>query len=222
MFVFVSYRRLFLALSVALALAGAAGAQNVTWRFEQLYSNRDLDVQFMVLVESQGEPNGNNQNSLAGVQLGSVHNDTDGAHDPGYVVYFTFPANLPSSATAGRRILIGTQAFADLGIITPDYIVENQFLGYRNGLVRLYKGSITTPYDVAQYAQIPTDGTTALFRSEPNFRPNLATWGADAVADGLITEPDRAALLEALDARVDDQTRGLFTWTHHQTVLCRA
>ena len=53
------------------------------------------------------------------------------------------------------------------------------------------------------------------------FWRNLATWGADAVADGLVTEADRAALLTALTARVDDHTRGLFTWTHHQTVLRR-
>jgi SAM-dependent methyltransferase len=53
------------------------------------------------------------------------------------------------------------------------------------------------------------------------FWRNLATWGHDAVAQGLITEPDRAALLSALRDREDDPTRGRFTWTHHQTVLRR-
>src|SRR5205807_7063759 len=96
--------RLLTAFAVAVTFATGANAQTPSWRFEQLYSNRDLDVQFMVLVESQGEPNGNNQNLLAGIQLASVHNDVDGAHDPGYVVQFTFPNNLPSAATAGRRI----------------------------------------------------------------------------------------------------------------------
>jgi SAM-dependent methyltransferase len=51
------------------------------------------------------------------------------------------------------------------------------------------------------------------------FWRNLATWGGEAVADGLVTEPDRADLLAALTARAGDETRGLFTWTHHQTVL---
>src|SRR5258705_12955144 len=101
----------------------------------------------MVLVESLGAPNGDNQNLLAGSQLASVHNDTDGAHDPGYIVQFMFPNNLPSAATAGRRILIGTQAFADLGLITPDYVVENQFLGYKNGRITIYRSSPTSPYD---------------------------------------------------------------------------
>jgi SAM-dependent methyltransferase len=54
------------------------------------------------------------------------------------------------------------------------------------------------------------------------FWRNLATWGDDAVADGLVTETDRAALLDRLRARVEDDTRGLFTWTHHQTILRRA
>ena len=53
------------------------------------------------------------------------------------------------------------------------------------------------------------------------FWRNLATWGHEAVADGLITEPDRAALLDHLRGRVDDETRGVFSWTHHQTVLRR-
>jgi len=162
------------AVTAALIFATGANAQAPSWRFEQLYSNANLDIQFLVLVESLGEPNGNNQNAVTGLQIGSVHNDNDGAHDPGYVVYFTFPSNLPSAATAGRRILIGTQAFADLGLITPDFVVENQFLGFKNGLLRLYRGSITTPYDVAQYPQIPTDGSTALFRDAPNQRPNVA------------------------------------------------
>lgn len=54
------------------------------------------------------------------------------------------------------------------------------------------------------------------------FWRNLATWGADAVAQGLITEPDRAALLEHLRRRTRDPTRGVFTWTHHQSVLRRS
>ena len=54
------------------------------------------------------------------------------------------------------------------------------------------------------------------------FWRNLATWGHEAVDQGLIGEPDRAGLLAQLRARVDDDTRGVFTWTHHQTVLRRA
>jgi SAM-dependent methyltransferase len=51
------------------------------------------------------------------------------------------------------------------------------------------------------------------------FWRNLATWGDEAVADGLITRADCAELLDHLRQRVDDPTRGVFDWTHHQTVL---
>lgn len=50
------------------------------------------------------------------------------------------------------------------------------------------------------------------------FSLNLATWGHDAVAEGRLTEPDRVALLTRLRRRVDDPTRGLFDWTHHQVI----
>jgi hypothetical protein len=80
-------------------------------------------------------------------------------------------------------------------------------------------------------AAIPTDVDVVLDRVtdlDPTagqaagmFWRNLATWGPDAVDQGLITEPDRAALLDHLRTRVDDPTRGLFTWTHHQTILRR-
>lgn len=51
------------------------------------------------------------------------------------------------------------------------------------------------------------------------FWRNLVTWGEAAVAQGLIAEPDRAALLGHLRARDADTTRGRFVWEHHQTVL---
>jgi hypothetical protein len=54
------------------------------------------------------------------------------------------------------------------------------------------------------------------------FWRNLATWGADAVAQRLVTGPEHDALLAHLRDRAGDPTRGLFTWTHHQTVLRRA
>jgi SAM-dependent methyltransferase len=54
------------------------------------------------------------------------------------------------------------------------------------------------------------------------FWRNLATWGHEAVEQGLIGEADRAALLTHLRDRVDDPARGVFTWTHHQTALRRA
>ncbi len=67
---------------------------------------------------------------------------------------------------------------------------------------------------------VPLDLTAG--QAAAMFWRNLATWGSDAVADGLLGEDDRSALLDRLAARVEDPTRGLFTWTHRQTVLRRS
>jgi len=160
----------------ALTLFGAivsfasANAQNLSWHFEQIYSNPDGNIQFVVLYEYGNNPN---QNSLVGSQFISVHNDTEHAHDPGYVTTFDFPNNLPSTATGGRRFLIGTQGFADLGIITPDYVVENQFVPQKSGVLDFYKVP-ALPYDIVIYPGVPSDGANALYRDAPNQRQNLA------------------------------------------------
>jgi hypothetical protein len=83
--------RFLTALTAALIFATGANAQAPSWRFEQLYSNANLDIQFLVLVESLGEPNGNNQNAVTGLQIGSVHNDNDGASRSGIRCVFHVP-----------------------------------------------------------------------------------------------------------------------------------
>ena len=62
----------------------------------------------------------------------------------------------------------------------------------------------------------PTVGQAAAM-----FWRNLATWGDDAIAQGLIAEADLAHLLTALRAREGDDSPGPFAWGHHQTVLRR-
>jgi hypothetical protein len=83
------------------------------------------------------------------------------------------PNNLPGTATGGRRFLIGTQGFADLGIITPDYVVENQFVPQKSGVLDFYKVP-ALPYDIVIYPGVPSDGANALYRDAPNQRQNLA------------------------------------------------
>src|SRR4051794_16557258 len=86
----------------ALALAGSATAVHASYHtfvIEQLYSNADGSVQYVVLHEALGM---DGEDMLAGHTLTVTHGDV--------VHAFTFPANLPSAATAGRRVLLGTQA----------------------------------------------------------------------------------------------------------------
>ena len=112
---------------------------------EQIYSNADGSVQFVVLtVNSNGE---NQWTSQTLVSSG-----------PGPQKAFTFPSDLPF-ATSGHRVLVATQGFAALGLVTPDYVIPNGFLQIPNGTVN-YAG-----VDQVTYSALPTDGVHALDRS---------------------------------------------------------
>src|SRR5512141_2429586 len=101
-------------LAAALAFASGAGASFHLFRIEQIFSNADGTVQFVVLHESSGA---NGEQFLGGRQLKATQ--------AGVTNTFTFPRDLPSSATAGRSVLIATHGFAALGIVTPDYEIPN-------------------------------------------------------------------------------------------------
>ena len=121
---------------VALALvATAARAEFHTFQIEQLYSNADGSVQFVVLHESQGM---NGENFLGGQALTSTR--------MGITKTYLFPNDLPGgdcdtyygcspSPTARRRVLIGTAGFAALNLVTPNYVIPNGFLPTDGGTV---------------------------------------------------------------------------------------
>jgi hypothetical protein len=133
------------------ALAGGGGRAEAsfhTFVIDELYSSPDGMVQFVELHEAFGFPG---QNFLLGHALTS----TQGATTRTY----PFPANLPNSATGGKRVLIATPAFASLNIVTPDYIVPAPFL-FPNGGRLDYAG-----VDVFAYPPLPSDGVSSLVRS---------------------------------------------------------
>ena len=153
-----------------------------TWKIETIYSSADGTVQFVVLHESQGFAA---QDQWAGKTFTNTH--------AGLTKTFTFPANLPSSLTAGARVLIATQGFAALGLVTPDYVVPNGFLATDGGTLNY------ASVDQVTYAALPTDGASAITRtgaSAPNVATNFA--GASAVIPPL---PDLA--VEYYDAALD-------------------
>src|SRR5215468_9235344 len=96
---------------------------NVTWatfhtyQIQQIFSNADGSIQFVVLHEVLGL---NGQEFLVGHSLFATP-------AMGMTQQFPFPSNLPSDNTAGTHVLIATQGFAALGIVTPDYVVPNGF-----------------------------------------------------------------------------------------------
>jgi len=115
------------------------------FHISEAYSNADGTVQF---IEFVGDADG--QNLWAGHSIVSTNGiDTN---------TFNITANLASSATLGKSVLVATQGFADLGFVTPDYIIPSGFLFTSNGNVNfigMNDGTIA-------YAALPTDGTQSL------------------------------------------------------------
>ena len=165
------------ALASALA-APAAWASFHTYQIDELFSNADGTVQYVVLHEVAGS---NGENFLAGHTLTS----TSG----GVMQTYVFPNNLPggmdtgygmtAAPTAFTHVLIATQGFAALGIVTPDYVIPNGFLPLANGTINY------ALVDQVSYASLPTDGVTAIKRTGAmvqNVATNYATASASVNA----------------------------------------
>jgi hypothetical protein len=148
-------------------LAPAAWAEFHTFQIEEVFSNADGTIQYVVLHEVLGM---NGENLLAGHTFTSTSGGTTNT--------FVFPSDLPGgfcgysgctqSPTAFARVLIATQGFAALGLVKADYVVPNGFLPLANGTIN-YAG-----VDQVTYMTLPTDGTTALIRSGMT-QANVAT-----------------------------------------------
>ena len=159
------------------AIATAATASFHTLVIDEVYSNADGTIQYVVLHESQGM---DGENLLMGRTLTATHN--------GVTKTFTFPKNLPGgscdyymcmpSPTAYKRVLIGSQGFAALGLVTPDYVMSNQFLA-TDGATVIY-ASLPGAAQMT-FTTLPIDGVTALTQSG-NMVSNAPTNFAGATA----------------------------------------
>lgn len=103
---------------------------------------------------------------------------------------FTFTTNL-GAQTANRSVLVATQGFADLGLVTPDFVVPNGFLFTTGTTVTISFGG---GVDIVTYlpATLPLDGVTSLVRTTGSeltqtataHPQNFAGQGADMPATG--------------------------------------
>jgi len=160
--------RILLGVVVAFA-ASSAQATFHTFRIDEVFSNADGVVQYVVLREAAGF---SGQQFLGGLTFTSTH--------AGSTKTFVFPSNLPSGSTGGRKALIATQGFAALNLVTPDYVVPNGFIATDGGTLN-YAG-----VDQITYGPLPTDGVTAITRTGapvPNAPGNFA--GASASVPAL-------------------------------------
>ena len=120
------------------------------FRFDQVYSNADGSVQYVVIRESTGT---NGENFWAGLQVRT----TSAA---GVIKTFTAPTNLPSSSTASRSVLIATAGFAALGLATPDFTIPARFIPTEGGTLDYASGT-----DHINLPALPSDGVTAVDRN---------------------------------------------------------
>jgi len=165
---------LLLALAAAL-LCPPASASFHTFVINEIYSNIDGTIQFIELRESQGAFG---QNFFAGQSISTSGGGTQQS--------FPFPTNLPSSSTGGASVLIATQSFAALSLVTPDYVVPDHFLPIPAGSVNF------ASVDSVNYSALPVDGTTSINRNgvpQTNSPKNFAgQTGTIQALDTAVTE----------------------------------
>jgi len=150
---------LLLAASIGLTCANLARADSAPTCFPlcflELYSNADGTVQFIVVVD--------NVNGLTLVP--SILADQTLSVTAGTVSHsFRFPREPAVDEVGRRRFMIGTQGFADLGLVQPDFVVPNGFLFHDAGLpVSMRIGH--REYGAANFGGegIPTNGVDALY-----------------------------------------------------------
>ncbi len=187
--------------AVCVLEASVALAAFHLFRIDQIYSNADGTVQFVVLSCAPTSC-ANGENFWAGQSFASTH--------AGVTKSITFPTNLPSGNTSGKKVLIGSQGFAALGLVAPDYAIPNGFLATDGGTVR-YAGGV----DQMTYTALPTDGTNALYRNG-SVANNLATNFAGASASVVPVAPPTTVNYQGLwwasgrhRIRMGDQFRAL-------------
>lgn len=122
------------------------------YAIKEVFSSADGSVQFIELsTTSSGE----------GFWAGHTLRATQG----GVTHTLTFTSDLPSAtATANTSVLIATQAFADLGLVTPNYIIPAGFL-FTSGAdvtIDFGEGADTVTYATSV---LPGDGQHSLVRT---------------------------------------------------------
>ena len=145
-------KRIFpVALTFALGLfAASVHASFHNFRIDQVFSNADGTIQYVVLREVFGT---DGEGFWIGQKL-----ETESL--AGLKQQITFQQNLPSQDTSNRKVLIATSGFAALNVVTPDFTMPNGFIPVGGG-----KLQYASPTDEINFGALPTDGATAITRN---------------------------------------------------------
>jgi hypothetical protein len=146
------------------------------FKIQQIYSNADGTVQFVVLTSFV-----DGEDRWSGHYIASISLDQKTEHS------YPFANDLPDGSTAGKSVLVATQGFASLGLIKPDFVVANNFVVLGDGSVD-FAGVDSISYSAGQ---IPTDGVKALFR-DGSTKQNVAMNFAGATASVSVGGPSTA------------------------------
>ncbi len=133
------------AILALLAFCTSANATFHLWQISEIYSNAGGSVQFIELSTSFGSQEFVTGHAINTSQGAATHS-------------FTLTSDLPGSST-NKTFLIGTASFAALNLVTPDYVVPDNFLFLPNGTID-WAGA-----DTVSYASLPTDGIHSINRS---------------------------------------------------------
>lgn len=155
-------RRLLAAATCSLPLSSPADFH--LWQVNEFYTNSWGNVQFVELSALS-----------AGQQFVKDHTIT--AYNGLFTTTFTFPNHLPGDS-AGKRMLIGTQSFAALGIVTPDYVVPDNFFVANGSQFRINFAEGSDVWNnIPATMTLPGDGLLSLARngsSDTNSPTNFA------------------------------------------------
>ena len=113
------------------------------WAFSELFSSADGKVQF---VELHALTTG--QQFVTGHSIAA--SGSAGSH------VFEFNHDMPGD-TGGHSMLIGTQSFAALNVVAPDFIVPDNFFSLGSGTITFAEGAAQW-----NYSGLPADGSTSL------------------------------------------------------------
>jgi hypothetical protein len=147
--------RILLSLAALAALPAAASFH--LWTMTELYSNADGSVQFLEMRALTGSEQFLSGHVLTASAGGVTHR-------------FTVPTDLPGDSS-NRSMIFGTQGFAALGVVQPDYILPNGFFFPGGGTINWADADVWT------HGAVPTNGTDSLSRggsATPNSPTNFA------------------------------------------------